>query len=131
MSFSCPVELNWATSAEIKLKPHKPIKTPNPRKLDSLAVLCIPRDSTIDDWRLKSLMVVQLRRMRKECLATTWLEGMAEYGTGYTDGEAITDLVVSVGEYRESLKQREERLCDSAQRELALLRKLIERSTSH
>ena len=129
---SPPIRFDWLTNPEFKpLVLHKPVKTPNPRKADSLTVpayLVISNDSQIGDWRLKSVMVVQLRRTRKQWLATTWLEGVAEYGTAETDGEAITDLVVSLGEYRESLEKREKKLGDSARNELAYLRNLIERS---
>jgi len=87
----------------------------------------LPRDSEIGDWRLKSIILVQIRTTRKEWLATTWLEGIAEYGVGEGGSEAIIDLVVSLGEYRESLEKREVNLGDSARRELDYLRRLIER----
>ena len=127
-SSNAPIQLDCVTSPEIKLVAgHKPGKTPNPRKLDSLTVFPLPADSTLNNWRLKSVIVIQLRRARKQWLATTWLEGVAEYGTGETDSEAITDLVVSLGEYRESLEKREEKLGNPARNELKTLRNLIER----
>ena len=120
------IRSHWVTSEEIGLTIHKPAKTPNPRKLDSLTVLSVPRDTRMGNWRLKSLLMVQLRRTRRQWVATAWLEGTAEYGTAETVGEAIMDLVDSLGEYLESLEKRADTLGDSAQRELAYLRNLIE-----
>ena len=42
--------------------------------------------------------------------------------------EAIIDLVISLGEYHESLEEHEEDLGDSARRDLDCLRRLIRRS---
>lgn len=78
-------------------------------------------------WRLKSVILVRIRRTRKEFLATTWFEGIEEYGAGEGETEAIKDLVVSLGEYREALERRAATLGDSARRELHYLCKLIER----
>ena len=129
-SSSPPIELMSQTSPEVKLVLPKPGRTPNPRKLESLRVLAVPPGTDIAGWLLKSVLLVQLRRARKEWLAVTWLEGIGEYGTAETDDEAIADLVVSVGEYRASLEKREKKLGDSALRELAYLRRLIEPSTT-
>ena len=52
--------------------------------------------------------------------------GTSEYGISAVAPDAITDLIISLGEYRESLERREERLGDSALRELSALRRLIE-----
>lgn len=92
-------------------------------------VLPIPRDTQVAGWRLKSLLLVQTKPARKGWVATGWLEGIAEYGTAENETDAITDLVVSLGEYKEALEKREEGLGDSARRELDYLRKLIERSS--
>lgn len=127
-SSSPAIRLVPSTSPEIRLTVHKPSGTPTPRKLGSLTVLSIPRDSKIGGWTLKTVMLVQIRQTRRESLATTWLEGVAEYGTGKQNEEAITDLVVSVGEYWESLEKREKELGDSARKELDFLRRLIKRS---
>lgn len=123
---SPPIPWRSETSPEIRLTPHKPIKTPSLRKPHSLTVLSISRDTEISGWCLKSIMLVQIRHSRRETVATTWLEGVAEYGTGQGEAEAITDLVVSLGEYRESLEKQENKLGGSAQRELNYLRRLIE-----
>lgn len=125
---SSPIQWKPKTSLEIRLLVHKPVKTPIIRKPNALTVLSIPRDSEIGGWRLKSVMLVQISRARRESLATTWLEGIAEYGTAEGDSEAIIDLVISLGEYRESLEKREGNLGDSARKELDCLRSLIERS---
>ena len=112
------------TSPKIKIRAYKAAKTPNvPRSLP------IPRNTQIADWRLKSLLLVQTKPTRKGSVATAWLEGINEYGTADNETDAITDLVVSLGEYKETLEEREDNLGDSALRELYYLRKLIERST--
>lgn len=115
------------TNEEVRFVVQKPLKTPNPSKIESLMVLAVPRGSEIGDWRLESVVLVQLRRGRRQWVATTWLEGMAEYGAGDTVADATADLVTSLGEYRVSLEKRENRLEASAQVELAHLRRLIER----
>jgi hypothetical protein len=68
-----------------------------------------------------------MRRVGREWVATTWLEGVLEYGNGATANDSLADLIVSIGEYRESLERREEDLGDSALRELSYLRRLISR----
>lgn len=130
-SSSAPIPLDWKTSPTIRFAVHKPVKTPVPRRLDTLTVLAVPRDTEIAGWLLRSVLLVQLRRSRKEWVATTWLERLAEYGSGETDVEAIKDLVVSLGEYRESLERRESKLGEPARKELVALRRLIEPSTVH
>lgn len=116
------------TSSEIRLLVHKPVKTPRLYKLSSITVLSIPRDSEIVGWHLKSLLLVQVSHTRRGSLATTWLEGVAEYGTGKDQAEAVTDLVISLGEYCKSLEKQEDKLGDSARKELNCLRRLIKRS---
>ena len=125
---SSPLQWELESSAEIKLVVHKPVRTPIPRKPSSVTVLLIPRKSEIGGWRLKSVTLVQVSLARRESVATIWLEGVAEYGTGAGDNEAISDLVVSLGEYRKSLEKREKKLGDSARKELDCLRRLIEHS---
>ena len=121
------IDLTGGTSPEIRFTVHKPAKSPTPRKISSLTLVAFPRDIEIGGWGLKSVLLVQVRRVRKGFVANIWLEGAAEYGTGVGETEAISDLIVSLGEYRESLQRREATLGDSAQRELDCLRKLIER----
>lgn len=122
------VQVACSTSREVKLPVFKAAKTPSPPKPDSLTVLAVLAGSSVAGWDLKSLLLVQLRRTRRLAVATTWLEGLAEYGTGKSDAEAVADLVVSLGEYRESLERRRRKLGASARGELALLRNLIQRS---
>lgn len=131
------INLMSVTSAEIVFKVGNPGNTkisgkPNTVKLthgrfNTLTVFTLPGDREIGDWRLKSNILVQIHQTRKECLATTWLEGIAEYGVGEDTSDAIMDLVVSLGEYRESLEKQEANLADSARRELDHLRRIIER----
>ena len=127
---SSPLQWEMEGSAEIRLVVHKPVKTPISRKPSSVTVLLIPRKSEIGGWRLKSVMLVQVSRARRESVATIWLEGVAEYGTGAEDDEAISDLVGSLGEYRKALEKRERKLGGSARKELDCLRRLIERSSA-
>lgn len=124
---SSPIEVNWQTSPQIEFEVGKAQKTPNPRKADSLTVVAVPRDSKMGGWRLKSLIVVQIRRVGRESVATTWLEGIPEYGAGKADGDAIVDLVVSLGEYLESLQKQQGNLGDSVRKEMDYLGRVIER----
>jgi len=124
---SSPIQWESESSAEIRLVVHKPVKTPNLHKLSSVTTLSIPRDSEIAGWHLKSLLLVQISHTQKGSVATTWLEGIAEYGAAKNESGAIIDLVVSLGEYLEALERREKDLGDSARNELNYLRRLIER----
>ena len=123
-----PIQWELESSAEIRLVVHKPVKTPNLRKPSSVTILSIPRNSEIVGWHLKSLLLVQINHTQKESVATTWLEGIAEYGVAKNESGAIIDLVVSLGEYLEALERREKNLGDSARKELNYLRRLIGRS---
>ena len=114
------------TSEHITYDVGKPGMTPKLRNQDGLTVIAIPRKSTISDWRLKSTLIIQVRRTKKEWLAETWLEGISEYGLGQNESDAITDLIVSLGEYYKSLKMRKRKLGDSALKDIATLEKLIE-----
>lgn len=114
------------SSPQITLEVNKPSKTPGIRTTKSLTVISIQQDTGMGGYRLKSLLLVQLQRTRNESIATTWLEGVAEYGTAKTDDAAITDLVNSLGEYRETLQRREDTLGEEAKKELTYLQGLIE-----
>lgn len=113
------IQFTLFSSPEIRYVVRKPVGTPR--------VVAIERDIMIDGWRLKSTLLVQINSTRKEAVATTWLEGVAEYGVAKNENEAMRDLIVSLGEYRESLEKRKKSLGDSAKKELECLRKLIER----
>jgi len=126
-SLSSPIQWESESNAEIRLVVHKPVKTPNLRKPSSVTTLSIPRDSKFAGWHLKSLLLVQISHTQKGSVATTWLEGIAEYGAAKNESGAITDLVVSLGEYLEALQRREKDLGDSACKELNYLRRLIKR----
>lgn len=93
----------------------------------TLAVFSIPADADIAGWHLKSLILAYLQGHKGEWVAATWLEGIAEYGVGADDRDAIEDLVMSLGEYRECLEARKGRLGGTAQQELSTLQRVIER----
>lgn len=101
-------------------------RTPHSIQPTSLTVVALPSDSKIGVWRLKSSLLLQVHRTDKEYLAETWLEGVCEYGTGCREGEAVADLVSSLGDYLQSLEKRRATLGDSASQELAVLERLIE-----
>ncbi len=124
---SSPIPWFSKTNPQIKIRARKAAKTPNIRKTRSITVLSVPRDTQVADWLLKSLLLVQLTPGREGSVATTWLEGIAEYGAADNETDAVTDLIISLGEYKEALEDREENLGDSARMELDYLRKLIER----
>ncbi len=112
------------SAEELRLSVVKPGKTPNPRKPDTLTVFALS-SGDVGAWNLKSVLIVQLRRSRKRRIASTWLAGITEYGDGDTDENAITDLVNSLGDYREGLKKRKGKLGASAREELRQLERLI------
>ena len=95
----------------------------------SLTVFSVPKDTRIGGWLIKSVLLIRIFNRAGESVATTWLEGLTEYGSGAEGIDAIEDLIVSLGEYRESLENRKADLGESALRELDGLRKLIERVT--
>lgn len=91
-----------------------------------MTVLALPKNITVGVWHLNSIIIVQLRSIPKGWLATIWLDDIAEYGTGVTEADALSDLVDSLGEYLESLEKRKHKLGDSAREELAKLRSIID-----
>lgn len=94
----------------------------------TLAAITYPGNIKIGEWMLLSTLVIQLRRTRREAIATIWLEGIHEYGVGKNDNEAIEDLIESLGEHRESLERREDALAEISVKQLVCLRQLIKRS---
>ena len=132
LSSSLPLEVSVMTSPILQFDVHRAGVTPKPRNLEAISVLGVPGGSEVGEWRLKTFQLIRVRRTRKEFVATTWLEGgaLVEYGSGKTAGEAITDLVTSLGEYREALEERESKVGDSSLKELAHLRNIIERTTN-
>lgn len=125
------IEWELLSSPSVEILTHEPVRTPNPSQLDSLTVLSVHKDTELEGWRLKSVLVVELRHTDGQYMATTWLEKTAEYGISATAPEAITDLIISLGEYLESLETREEDLGDSAKLELNFLRNLIENASAN
>lgn len=92
----------------------------------TVSVVSLPKGLQIHGWRLKSLLLAILEADEEGVVANAWLYGVNEYGTGQTEEEAITDLVHSLGEYRQSLEERECRLSPSAKSDLLQLRALVE-----
>ncbi|NVM23770.1 MAG: hypothetical protein HWN68_18580 [Desulfobacterales bacterium] len=125
-SASPNISLRLVTEHPIEFQSSKPVTTPKAIRFGSITVLAIPIGSVIASWQLKSILLVQIRYAKKELLATTWLQGISEYGVGQNQSDAITDLIVSLGEYFKSLKKRKRKLGNSALNELAALERLIE-----
>ena len=117
----------YLNSEEIELEKMISAETPAIVGSSALTYLPIPRDSEIGGFLFKSILLVRLKRTQQEVLAETWLEDVYEYGAGQDDTEAITDLVVSLGEYLHVLNKRKKQLGDSACKELEALRRLIKR----
>lgn len=121
-------QIYWRTSLEIKRIDYKSARTPKLGRIESVTVLALPKDITVGVWHLNSIIVVQLRSIPKGWLATIWLDGIAEYGTGVTEAGAVSDLVDSLGEYLESLEKRKHKLGESPREELAKLHSIIDRA---
>ncbi|MBI4285148.1 MAG: hypothetical protein HY670_04505 [Chloroflexi bacterium] len=127
LSQSPAIELNPISSPGITLKVHEPVETLSLDRLDSATIL--PSGWESGGWRLKTIMLVQIRREHGESIATIWLEGITEYGVADSDEKAKVDLVASLGEYRQCLEERQENLGESARKELEALKRLIEPMT--
>ena len=109
---------------------HEPVSLRLSDRFESVSFGVVPHDSTIAGWHLKSVLAAEIRTtVEAGSLATVQLEGIAEYGTGADPIDAIEDLVDSLGEYREVLEGREDRIGESALADLTRLRKLIERAS--
>ncbi len=101
-------------------------KIPNSRKSRiALTVIVLDRDSEFAGWKLLAPLVIQSESKSRSAVASTWLEGVSEFGHGNTVDESLIDLITSLGEYRQSLEHQEALLGDSALLELTLLRKMI------
>ena len=100
------------------------------RYTNSIAVIPLQARSVLGDWRLKLVLVVRVQQVRRNWLATTWLErDLEEFGTGDTVDEAIQDLIDSIGEASEVLERRRAGLADSAIKQLDVLNRFVERAT--
>ena len=128
LRFSPEIRLESHSSPKIRFQSLQSASTLTRGNASTLTVLALPGDAKIAGYLLKLVILVQIRRTSTEYLATTWLEGLEEYGMGETESEAIADLVVSLGEYRESLERREPSLGHLARMELDHLRRVIEPS---
>lgn len=120
------IRWSWWNSPDIILDTITSSETPTIANLSGLTVVLIAKDARIGGFLLKSILLVQLKRTQDEVLSETWLEGVYEYGSGQDDSAAITDLVISLGEYRRTLEKRGKKLGDATRRELDALRRLIE-----
>ena len=103
----------------------KPVGTPRPRGAETVAVFTAVAGTPAGDWQLKLPLIVEARPARREWMATTWLEGVQEYGHGADLAHAFADLLSSIGEYLTSLEAHEPALGEQAIRELAYLRRLL------
>lgn len=121
-SSSPRVEVSWHTSRSFTHGLR--------RAFASESFVPLPAGTRIEDWELKSVLVTRVRRSRRrEYVALTWLEAADAHGVGVSVQEALEDLVVALGEYCESLQEREARLDDAASSDLARLRELIHRTS--
>jgi hypothetical protein len=75
-------------------------------------------------WHLVDYLLVEIQAYPTEIVAVTYLT-VREYGIGDTQEAAVEDLLESLGDYRQSLEAREEKLADDAREDLAVLRSLI------
>ena len=116
----------WWNSPNIELGVILSSETPTVSDLSGLTVLIVDKGAKIGDVLLKSPLLVQLRKTRDGVLSETWLEGVYEYGSGQDDPEAITDLLISLAEYRKALEKRGTKLGGTARRELDALLMLIQ-----
>lgn len=100
-------------------------------RLDSNEELhVIPSNCSWDgDWELAGDLVVEIQTSGEEVMAIAHHLAADEYGAGASLEEAVQDLLTSLSEYRESLEEREARLCVSAAADLAKLRGIIRRCT--
>ena len=122
------IEVERLFSPVVQLPVREAAGTPNPHKRAPLTVLCVPKEFQVRGWRLKAALMVEERRTRNGVVTTAYLEAFTEYGAAKDEAEALADLISSLGEYRESLTRRREKLSDAALEELRALNSLIERA---
>ena len=91
----------------------------------SLEMRLLHEEYEVCGYKLKTQLLVELRQTWQQCLASTGLEGVIEYGVGKSDTEAIVDLVSSLGDYKASLMKRKDTLGQSAIHDLEFLERLI------
>lgn len=112
-------------SSAISIAPFKPSAETDAGQSESLEMRLLYTGHPVGAYKLKADLLVEIRRTWEQCIASTWLEGVIEYGAGNSDTEAIVDLVSSLGDYRISLMRRKDSLGESAKRDLELLQQLI------
>jgi len=102
------------------------LPTPEPSSVE-VGIDVIPRGTLVagGPWKITLDVVVELRREGADIVAI--YHEVDEYGTGKTHEEAMTDLLLSLVDYRASLEKREKRLPTEEQTNLARLRLLLER----
>ena len=66
--------LRVETSPELSLIVQAPGRTLDSRRYDSVTVRPIDRRTQVGEWFLRESLLVELRPIRRQRLATTWLE---------------------------------------------------------
>lgn len=120
------VQSSFLSSSQVVFTVAPSVATPIVPMVGAVSLVSLPVDLELGGWRLKCLLLALLETTLSGTIASTWLHGVSEYGTGETEQEALADLVDSLGEYLQSLEERETRLADIALEELNHLRTLIE-----
>ncbi|MBI2171764.1 MAG: hypothetical protein HYU30_07065 [Chloroflexi bacterium] len=106
------------------------VATPVAQNLESISLFPLHKDFRVGPWRLNSLLLAEVHIAQDSVIALTYLNQTSEYGSGQTPEAALCDLVSSLGEYREALESRRDRLGLSAIGDLAVLENLIARVTT-
>ncbi|MBM3956568.1 MAG: hypothetical protein FJ313_00775 [Gemmatimonadetes bacterium] len=121
------IQVELVSAPPVEFPFQEAVGTPNPRKRAPLTIVPLPRNYEVMGWRLRDVLMVQERRTRSGVVATAYLEAFTEYGAAKGEAEALADLICSLGEYRESLARRREKLSPAALGQLGALDRLIER----
>ena len=120
------VPSSFVSSSHMVVTVAPSVATPSVPMVGAVSLVSLPAGLDLGGWRLKCLLLALLETTLRGTIASTWLHGVSEYGTGETEEEAVGDLIDSLGEYLQSLEGRETRLADVALEELNHLRTLIE-----
>ena len=103
--------------------------TPDTPNVESVTLSPLHKGFEVGSWRLRSLLLTEVHVTQNSVVALTYLSGASEYGSGQTPEEALRDLVVSLGEYRQTLEVRRDRLGESTRRDLEVLEGQVEPAT--
>lgn len=124
----CSVEVSRSATLDFDMSLYATTEAPSLGPTETVTVVSLLAGHIVGGWELTGSILGQILRGPDRVLAMTWLEDIVEYGESATDEEAIEDLVVSLGEYRDFLERRKGRLEESAAIDLNCLRRLIKRS---